>query len=261
MNRNCIIKRPLPGGDRPPPTVPQTPTRRRALTARVTASLLFIVPGALYFVFQMPSPATAQQATWRAEGSPPVVVVRPYPRNVVFTTATSSTDLTKRLLGIDETRLHPGAAALGLTGGTLASQTDLRLSLVERPSGAVCGTVIAATVTLGIEHLMVSVARDYPGGSCEYEVIVRHEAQHVDIHYRTLDEYAPRIERELARAVKARPVAMGFDSAELRETFTRRTDVTQLPSFKAMLQTLSKRHGEIDTPESYRRARAECSNW
>ncbi|MEM7653418.1 MAG: hypothetical protein AAF220_09595, partial [Pseudomonadota bacterium] len=91
--------------------------------------------------------------------------------------------------------------------------------------------------------------------------VVRHEAEHVDIHYRTLDEYAPRIARELAAGLQRRPWTMNFSVEEVENTFRDRTDIERLSSFKRMMRTLDRRHGAIDTPESYRRTRMQCSNW
>lgn len=195
------------------------------------------------------------------EVEPPTVSVTLYPRNVAFSTAKSRDDLTHRFNESNATKLHPNARALGLTGGTLASETQFKHLVVTRPSGAICGYLREVSITLGIQTLEVFVARDYAPGSCEYEAVVRHEAEHVDIHYRTLDEYAPRIARELAAGLQRRPWTMNFSVEEVENTFRERTDIERLSSFKRMMRTLDRRHGAIDTPESYRRTRMQCSNW
>ena len=81
--------------------------------------------------------------------------------------------------------------AVGLTL-VLAGTVQTRIRDTETRNGASC-TVVESVRILPMKEVTVYVAREYPVGSCNFEVIRRHEDEHVAIARRLVTEYRPRL--------------------------------------------------------------------
>jgi hypothetical protein len=153
-------------------------------------------------------------------------------------------------------------------GVTLAEhefKMDYQIGGLEHPNGdGFCVWVDSVDVSFSYAQMNVYVSSQYPEGTCPYEVILKHENQHVAIDERVLSKYRTRIEWALKRSrgipTKARPmsvISMNNGKAVIAERLNRVVD----PILKAYQKEIIKENGKIDTPTNYRRTQALCNNW
>ena len=150
--------------------------------------------------------------------------------------------------------------------GTTQSGIELRWSIsyqVSNWKNVYCVWAASADVDLSYQQLDVNIASEYVPGSCQYEAVLDHENEHVEVAQRVMQPYARQIQRALtsleiptARA----PVAVNTPDdarAEVEAAFQR----TLRPVRDQLVQTLREQQAHVDTPENYRRTAQRCSNW
>ena len=150
--------------------------------------------------------------------------------------------------------------------GTTQSGLELRWSIsyqVANWKNVYCVWAASTDVKLSYQQLDVNIASEYAPGSCQYEAVLDHENEHVEVAQRVMQPYAQQIQRALTSVeipTSRSPTAVNTPEdarAEVEATFKR----TLLPVRDQLIRTLKEQQAHVDTPDSYRRTAQRCSNW
>jgi hypothetical protein len=170
---------------------------------------------------------------------------------------------------------HMSKAELGTTNshggerqilGTTQSGFSLRWSInyqVSNWRSVYCFWTSSADVELTYKALDVNIASEYEPGSCQYEAVLDHELEHVQVAQDIMHPFAQELRTALSSL--AIPTAHLPDVAntpeyareEVEEAFRR----TLLPVRDQMAQLLATRQEEVDSLENYQRTWARCQRW
>lgn len=150
--------------------------------------------------------------------------------------------------------------SVGLTIASFTVQIKASLKGYKAKNGMLCFWVQTAEAALSIPKTTVYVAANYPRGSCEFDAITAHEAQHVAINREIMLRFAPRMETALRQAVEDVNPIIVVAKEEANQTLN---DIQNRmkPLLAQMERERDAANGVIDTPESYKRTRARCRNW
>ncbi|MGE5546348.1 MAG: hypothetical protein ACM33T_05595 [Solirubrobacterales bacterium] len=152
------------------------------------------------------------------------------------------------------------------TMGLTRTNTEFRL----RPSmqrysyrdGRSCVLLDEVEAVWRIGELVVDIAREYQPGSCEYQAIKTHEAEHVAIARRTFAEYEPRMRTRLRDLVTGfEPTLVGGDPERYANQRMQQLFGEAKSLIAAFESDLRQRQAAIDTPASYRAVAAKCKGW
>lgn len=157
-----------------------------------------------------------------------------------------------------------GKRALGITESNLEASLNMNFVgqvLHRGQAKTTCVSVSRINARFGHKKLVVSLPREYPQGTCKFNVVYRHEMAHVDVARRSIRKYAILLRQELERAAqKNNPMnvrTMQVGSAAYQKRL------------HAVMASLSKRfeaettalHGKIDAPGSVYAADGACRGW
>lgn len=199
---------------------------------------------------------TAQAACPRvAEPAVSVQVVDPGPR-VVTTKSIKQINTMAGSHGLS----RPGFKVLGIT--EIAIDSGVQVKYQGIPVGSsVCVNVVNVDAHFGLKKHFVNVPREYAQGSCEYNVVLRHEMAHVDVNRRTVRKYAEVLKAEVRRELRNTGSMLAGSMAQGQQA---QTAVIQKivdavgARFSAELNQL---HAAIDQPGSPYAAEGQCRGW
>jgi hypothetical protein len=150
--------------------------------------------------------------------------------------------------------------------GTMQGEVDLRWFInykVEDFKGRKCFWVASANVSLSYHQLDVNIAREYEAGSCQYEAILDHEQEHVQVAQKVLSPYEQQIRAALTTlSIPTRDLPSVADSpeqarAEVQAVFRR----VLAPVHTQMNRLVRSRQADVDTLENYSRTWRQCRRW
>jgi hypothetical protein len=184
--------------------------------------------------------------------SPTEIRVVALPSAVQYTFATSMAQLTRR-----GTRQHSlGQVVLGLTEATLRSQLAWGANyLVEPGTGRACMRP-HLTLAFNVAPQLVSVAREFPKGSCAFGEIATHELRHVYANQAQLEATAAVMQKELT-SFFGQKVFYGQQKV-LQAQLAEALNTTWMPLAQAELGKVDAAHNAIDSPEEYARNQTRC---
>ncbi len=159
------------------------------------------------------------------------------------------------------TATAPGWKPVGLTITDLNFSLKVQVNAVSRGRGPVCASLVRADAFLGYERLDVYVARRYRPGSCEHRAILDHENKHVAIFRRTLEAYAPRVERRLHREAAALGAITAATPEAAANAVHARLKSRIQPLFDQMNREMDAANARLDTPAAYRLEQKRCGLW
>jgi len=153
-------------------------------------------------------------------------------------------------------------------GLTLAEQelkSDYQMGGMRRGrTGEYCIWVESLSLDFSYKRMDVYISSQYPEGSCQYNVILGHENQHVDINNRTLQIYYSMMRKALwnARSIptKAKPLPVRSLS-QGKAILTRRINGILNPLNERFKKAVRAENAKIDTIANYRATQAKCSSW
>lgn len=150
--------------------------------------------------------------------------------------------------------------------GTMQGDVDLRWFInykVEPYGNGNCFWVSVVNVELTYQQLDVNIAAEYEPGSCQYEAILDHEKEHVQVAQRILSPYAQQITQALTTlSIPTRDLPALADSPEqARAQVQAVLRQTLLPVHQRMNQLVRERQAEVDTLDNYRRTWRQCRKW
>lgn len=199
----------------------------------------------------VPAAETFEQECARRLSSTEIHVVA-LPSAVQYTFSTSMAQLTQR--GSRQRNL--GQVVLGLTEATLRSQLSWGANyLVEAGSGRACMRP-HLTLAFNVAPQLVSVAREFPKGSCAFNEIATHELRHVYANQAQLEVAAGVMQKELT-SFFGQKVFYGKQNV-LQSQLSEALNTTWMPLAQAELDKVKAAHNAIDSPQEYARNSTVC---
>jgi hypothetical protein len=153
--------------------------------------------------------------------------------------------------------IHEGLT-LGVTRYNPFIEFRIALEEVTRNDKFECAYVHHVDVDFGYKDVVVYIASEIPEDSCGFNEIMAHEQKHIDVNKAILDEYAPRIERELKDYLKMNGVFK-----QVKEDYARAVMHEKLQQLlnniaEEMGSDNQRRQQAIDTRAEYERVSADC---
>lgn len=153
----------------------------------------------------------------------------------------------------------------GLTAAEQALNTSYQCGAMENTrTHRFCVWADSVDVDLSYTGMDVYVSDQYPEGSCPYRVILAHENRHVAINQRVLAKYVVLMRRALLKdrtiPTRDRPLeAYSFEGGQ--KVIADRVERVIQPLYDRYKNEVIRENHKIDTPASYRRTQAKCSEW
>jgi hypothetical protein len=186
--------------------------------------------------------------------------LRPTEVRVSTTPVTYKTDLsmpTSRLTDMAAT--GSGRLVHGLTRTNMRSLVTVGSNGITNPlTGAHCLRPIV-DVRLAFEPMTVFITRDQPQGSCQFDVTMKHELEHVSVYSAFLDTAATEVTAYLKRHFGNR--IYYFDSAEqAQKQMSEETSQRIGPFVEEAMNRVRDLQAPLDTPDEYLRLERSCSD-
>ena len=150
-----------------------------------------------------------------------------------------------------------GRLVHGLTRTNMRSLVTVGSNGITNPvTGAHCLRPIV-DVRLAFEPMTVFITRDQPQGSCQFDVTMRHELQHVTVYQTFLDTAARDVEKYLRDHFGNR--VYYFDSAEqAQQQMSDETSKRIGPFVEEEMNRVRDLQAPLDTPDEYLRLERSC---
>jgi len=153
----------------------------------------------------------------------------------------------------------------GLTVSEHIMNTHYELGLEQdRPGAPYRAYLSKLIVEFGYTKLEVYVAREYAKGTCEYNQVLKHEMEHVNIHAATYRKYK--------RLLKGALEASGRLPTRKKPLYVKNPDQAQVqvdrlvkgitnPLYDRFGAELLRAQAKIDTPANYQAIQRKCGQW
>lgn len=157
--------------------------------------------------------------------------------------------------------LGHNANTRGLTLSELRLQFQARLARAE-VRGGVCVWPVAVEAEVGFGPITVLVDRAYPRGSCQHQVVLAHELEHVRNKQEPLQRHLPRLAGALEGAVRSGSFPVFARSyAEAEAAAMSFLDRSFKPAFNALQSEMRALDARLDDPASIRTSQTACPSW
>ena len=152
-----------------------------------------------------------------------------------------------------------GRLVHGLTRTNMRSIVTVGSTGITNPlTGLHCLRPIV-DVKLAFEPTTVFITRDQPKGSCQFDVTMRHEMQHVSVYQAFLDSAAADVARYLQGHFANR--IYYFESAEAAQKQMHEETSQRIgPWVEEEMNRVRELQAPLDTPEEYLRLERSCSS-
>lgn len=199
-----------------------------------------------------PVPRETFEAECERRLNPTDIRVQALPSAIHYNFASSMAQLTSK--GSRQRQL--GQVVLGLTEARLSYKLNWGANyLVEQGTGRACMRP-RLTLVFDVNPQLVSVAREFPKGSCPFNEIAAHELRHVYANQAQLEAAANMMQRELTNFF-GQKVFYGSHSS-LQAQWQDALTTSWMPLAKAELAKVDTAHNAIDSPAEYARNRTIC---
>ncbi|MBF0382136.1 MAG: hypothetical protein HQL69_14020 [Magnetococcales bacterium] len=180
----------------------------------------------------------------------------------VKATPTINNQVSQRRLSRKMGRRKDGSMTLGLTqSGLYIKVLSTFLVRNSRATKISCVSLKEVQVEYGFKKTGILIDKHYRPGSCEYDVIYQHEAQHVNIMNTKGKSYYRWIKHEMAKRVAFIKQRKTKRARRAQRKIAAQVKKVAQGLVAQMNKSLSAAHAVIDTPENYRRTQELCSNW
>ncbi len=150
---------------------------------------------------------------------------------------------------------------VGLTVQNLSSSMQFETE-AKRDRNETCATIRKIVFEYGYDKIPVYIDKKYPTNSCPYRVTKKHEDYHVAVLQQAISFFEPDIKkklREVARQVKSQPVRSNQELQNWKRQQQQKITAGMKPLLTHIQNKMNEKNAAIDTPESYRKTTAECS--
>jgi len=160
--------------------------------------------------------------------------------------------------------VHKGSRALGTTQSEVEASMNMNFVGQKQIRGQqhiFCLNTKFVKARFGHSKLIVNLPREYRRGSCQYNVVHRHEMAHVDVNRQGVRKYAAilksELERELQRIGTLQVKTMGRGT----QVFEKRLKAVVVAVTNRFNSEVKRFHGKIDAPGSSYAADGACKSW
>ncbi|MEL0107858.1 MAG: hypothetical protein VW802_13045 [Rhodospirillaceae bacterium] len=207
--------------------------------------------------------STPGKAAPRCPGAfePAQLTVTPNFGTIRYRTGNTRLDL-QRMASRHAGRALPGNwYPLGMTQTETIIRAQAEFIIQPLQSGGACAYPSSVTVEVGYQEFSIWIDRRYRQGSCEYQAILDHEHDHVNIYRNQLRLHIDDIHRRVAQVIRRqRPVYAASNEIAVerakRQLFSR-----ILPLSRGLQRAADRANHKIDTPSSYQAIHDLCRNW
>jgi hypothetical protein len=168
---------------------------------------------------------------------------------------------------MDVSQKRSGIVNIGRSGRTMGLATykpAFKLSgrphVVQHQRGQ-CVSLAEVQISYGFEFHEVLVAKEFPVGSCEYQVVLDHEDTHVAFNRQTLAEYSGKLKTEIEAMLAVPPVHRVDDPNQAMQEQLKQVADRATPIVQEGAKVQRERNAGIDTRFSYAEAFKKCGNW
>ncbi len=155
----------------------------------------------------------------------------------------------------------PWHLPLGLTVAGLGMGFETEFFVRKSQGAGYCVALAEAKVTVGYRDLTVYISSNYAKGTCEFDAILAHEQEHLQIDQGVLEDYKAKFRALLRRMRRGKKVIFVHRKGEARSAYVLYLRRQFKPLVAEMQAVLARRNGAIDTKENYRRVLAQCDDW
>ncbi|WNJ98754.1 hypothetical protein L2D14_12855 [Thalassospiraceae bacterium LMO-JJ14] len=155
----------------------------------------------------------------------------------------------------------PAWTPVGLTLTELQYQLRLKIEAYPISGNVHCARLTDVDAELGYNKFKVYIARKFRPGTCAHRSIRAHEMTHVAVFRQALDQFYPRLQRRLQRAVHEIDTIRTSSPDNAATYLRKRLSATIQPLFLEMNRELDRNNARLDTPERYRHEQALCPEW
>ncbi len=155
----------------------------------------------------------------------------------------------------------PWHLPLGLTVTELGMGFETEFYVRKSQAAGYCVALALAKVTVGYRDLRVYISSDYADGTCEFDAILAHEREHLQINREVLEAYKARFQEVLRRVRRGKRVVFVHRKSAARSAYILHLRRQFKPLVAEMQAVRARKNGAIDTKENYRRVLAPCDNW
>ncbi len=155
----------------------------------------------------------------------------------------------------------PWHLPIGLTVAELGMRYETTLLYRKAQMVGHCVALAEAKVTVGYKNITVYITSEYAEGTCEFNAILAHEQEHVQINQHLLKVYKVKFQEGLRRVLRSKKVIFAHRKAEARSAYVGEFDRQLKHVVAKMVADRNRRNGAIDTRDSYLRLLAQCDNW
>lgn len=155
-----------------------------------------------------------------------------------------------------------GAHPVGLTETQLVHKMAATFTVCSSTADPrQCVYLSEVTLTVAYTDTKVYIAHEYPPGSCEYQAIYRHEADHVRILNSHQARFLPMLRADLRALVRTLRPASSHRTHHAQKKIMRHLERLMRKKFRRLERSLSKAHAAIDTQANYTQVQSQCRNW
>lgn len=124
-----------------------------------------------------------------------------------------------------------------------------------------CVYLAGVSLEVGFPNTKVFIAQEYPAGSCEYQAIYAHEAEHVGILNAHQKYYLPMLRTDLQRFAQSIQPGSGRNAEREQKKMMRQLDRWLQKKIRRLENSLKSDHAAIDREENYAKIQARCQKW
>lgn len=117
------------------------------------------------------------------------------------------------------------------------------------------------SLAAGYSDTKIYIAHEYPPGSCQYQAIYQHEAEHVRILNRHQERFLPILRADLRHLVRQTRPPSSRNPQRAQKRIMRRLERWMKKKFRRLEKSLDNAHAAIDTRQSYAKIQASCQRW
>ncbi|PHQ72209.1 MAG: hypothetical protein COB93_01210 [Sneathiella sp.] len=150
---------------------------------------------------------------------------------------------------------------LGLNNVSLAQNISVSTSHSKAKDGRYCIRLEKVSFDFGIRKTEIYIDRKYRKSTCAYKVTLEHENEHTRLNQKTVDEYRPRIKKDLKKSVVQIKPFLTRDPNFAIQSIISRISFDMKPLLEEFSAARQAANDVIDTKQSYLATHRKCNDW
>lgn len=154
----------------------------------------------------------------------------------------------------------PGGMIQGLTLADIKMVYKFDLDAIEVKRGVVCAVYKSIDLHLSLGDFRVLFNNKYPRGTCPYDVVLKHEYNHVEIFQDAVANIVAKMRSAIINHISTHNKFFGTKNTITHVTEIRLKQLVR-PFINQLNHELNNRNNAIDTKENYAFEQAKCVDW